>query len=218
LRDWRRDQLAAVSPAFESVTIIAYPTDQALGYAALERLVRATLPPTRPFVLLGESFSGPIALAIAARPPANLIALILSTSFARYPARLVSPLAPFVRFGPVQSIPFAWLSWYLLGRWATPQIESLLKGALTTVAPTVLRSRVATALRVDVSSSLRAVSVPILYLRATHDRLLSPSAGKYILSVAPHCTIADVVGPHLLLQAAPRACAQVVGDFAARLG
>jgi len=52
--------------------IVSYPVDQPLGYAELETLVRATLPADRRFVVLGESFSGPIAIQIGANPPAGL--------------------------------------------------------------------------------------------------------------------------------------------------
>jgi hypothetical protein len=83
--------VTSVGPAFDSVAVIPYPSDKALGYAALESLVRAQLPPATPFVLLGESFSGPIALSIAANPPPNLVGLILSTTFAK---------APFLCFRP----------------------------------------------------------------------------------------------------------------------
>src|SRR5688572_4533538 len=88
---------AAVSHAFDSVTVVSYPTDQALGYSALESLARAALPPVAPFVLLGESFSGPIALSIAADPPPNLVGLVLSTTFARSPVPIFSALASFTR-------------------------------------------------------------------------------------------------------------------------
>ncbi|WP_256574776.1 hypothetical protein [Pseudomonas sp. PA15(2017)] len=39
--------------------MVRYPATEALGYEALERLVIAALPKGEPFMLLGESFSGP---------------------------------------------------------------------------------------------------------------------------------------------------------------
>ena len=41
--------------------IVSYPPDQPLGYEELESLIEAALPSQRPFFLLGESFSGPLA-------------------------------------------------------------------------------------------------------------------------------------------------------------
>ncbi len=208
----------AAESMFDSVVVVPYPPDQIRGYDDLESLVRSALPSAAPFVLLGESFSGPIAISIAANPPKNLRGVVLSTSFSKSPIPQLTPLAFLMRLAPVRSLPSAVLSWWLLGRWATPQLEAMLQSALLLVEPDVLRARVAFALRINVSSRLPAIAVPLLYLRATEDRLLSRNAGDHILSAAPQCKIVDVAGPHLLLQAAPLACAQAVGDFAAGLG
>lgn len=208
----------AVGNAFDSVAVISYPPDQSLDYAALERLARAALPSGAPFVLLGESFSGPIALSIAANPPSNLVGVILSTTFVDSPVPLFSPFASFMRLAPVRALPLSLLSWWLLGRWATPQLEAALKDALLTVTPAVLRFRAATVLRAKTPANVRAISMPLLYLNATNDRLLSRRAARKIASTILHCTIADIEGPHLLLQAVPHACARAVSEFASRLG
>lgn len=209
--------LASVSPAFDSVTVIPYPANKALGYIALEALVRAQLPRTESFVLLGESFSGPIALSIAADPPPNLVGLVLSTTFAKSPVSLPSPFASLARIAPVRALPRALLSWLLLGRWATPQLEASLQFAISAVSPAVLRCRAAAAIRVNVSANLGSISAPVLYLRSTHDRLLSAASSRHILSALPQCTATDITGPHLLLQAVPKDCARAVSAFAKRL-
>ncbi|TYT26472.1 lysophospholipase [Luteimonas viscosa] len=210
--------VASVGPAFESVTVVPYPPDEALGYVALEALVRAQLPAATPFVLLGESFSGPVALSIAADPPPNLVGLVLSTTFAKSPTPLLSPFAALTSIAPVRAVPVSLLSWLLFGRWATPQLEASLRSALLAVSPAVLRFRAAAAMRANVSASLGSIAVPVLYLRSSHDRLLSPAAGRHILSEVPQCTTVDIAGPHLLLQTAPKDCARAVGAFARLLG
>jgi pimeloyl-[acyl-carrier protein] methyl ester esterase len=210
--------VASVSPAFDSVTVVSYPPDKALGYAALEALVREQLPPATPFVLLGESFSGPIALSIAADPPANLVGLVLSTTFAKSPVPLLASFAALPRIAPVHALPLSVLSWVLFGRWAKPHLEASLQSALAAVRPSVLRFRAAAALRANVLSRLGSISVPILYLHATHDRLLSAAASRHIRCALPQCTAVDVAGPHLLLQAAPIECARAVGAFSRHLG
>ena len=67
-------------------TVLRYPTDEPLGYSELLPRVRAALPASGPFVLLGESFSGPLAIMLAAEAPAGLRGVILSASFATNPA------------------------------------------------------------------------------------------------------------------------------------
>jgi pimeloyl-ACP methyl ester carboxylesterase len=73
------DLVAALGPGVETV-VVSYPPDPALDYAQLEIIARSNLPPYQPFVLLGESFSGPIAVSIAASAPQNLRGLILCCS------------------------------------------------------------------------------------------------------------------------------------------
>lgn len=205
--------VACLGGVFGPVAVLRYPPDEALDYAALEVLVRAGLPRDVPFVLLGESFSGPIALSIAADPPANLVGVVLSTTFARTPLPFISPLAPLARFAPVRALPLALLSWWLLGRWATPALNVALERALLEVHPAVLRQRAALAMQADVSAVLARIGVPVLYLRAKNDRLILPGAGDRILSVIKHATIKEIAGPHLLLQACPSSAARAVRDF-----
>ncbi len=208
------DFIDSVRPAFDSVTAIPYPNDRALNYAELERVVREALPTDTAFVLLGESFSGPVALSIAASPPPGLVGLVLSTTFAKNPVGLLRPLAGLSRFAPVRAIPLRILSWWLLGRWATPKLEALLRDALQSVATDVLRARVTTALRANVTRCLARIDVPVVYLRATDDRLLFPGAGERILQALPHAQLIPIAGPHLLLQSAPMAAANAVAAFA----
>ena len=208
----------AVRAAFDRVTVISYPPDQLLDYSELEALVRARLPTAERFVLLGESFSGPIALSIAACPPPNLVGVVLSTTFAESPNALLSPFSSLTRLAPVRSLPLPLLSWLLLGGWATPQLEAALQTALQTVRPAVLRLRAATALRANALTHCRSISLPALYLQATQDRLLPRRAGNTVISAIPHCAAVSIAGPHLLLQAVPQACASEVSDFVSRLG
>ncbi len=108
--------VAAARPAFQQVTVLTYPADIPLSYKALEDRVRESLPTDAPLLLLGESFSGPIAIRIAAHPPPNLVGVVLSTTFACSPLPGLSPIAPLLRFAPVRGVPHALLSWGLLGR------------------------------------------------------------------------------------------------------
>lgn len=206
---------AARDAGIGRVEAIAYPPDRALTYAALEAFARERLPRDTPFVLLGESFSGPIAIGIAADPPPNLRALVLSTTFARAPVPSLSPFASLTRFAPVRTLPMAALSLVLLGRWSTPELRRDLRAALDTVAPTVLRARAAATMRVDVSSRLPRIAVPTLILRANHDRLLHAAAIRSLMEGIPGARELAIDGPHLLLQTRGAYCAGRVADFMA---
>jgi pimeloyl-ACP methyl ester carboxylesterase len=64
--------------------VLRYPRGLT-DYADCVAYARARLPKERPFLLLGESFSGPVAIALAAERPAGLRGLVLCSTFARNP-------------------------------------------------------------------------------------------------------------------------------------
>lgn len=192
---------------------VTYPVDRALDYAQLQARVRESLPVDEPFLLLGESFSGPVAIAIAANAPSNLAGLILCCSFATNPRPALAILKPLIRALPdIRSAKMA--SPLLLGTSATPALRQQLDAALARVSIEVLRTRLRAVINVDVTDTLKRVSVPILYLRATLDRLVPRSACDLIVSLAPQTRIEEVRGPHMLLQTAPAETAAIVDVFA----
>src|SRR5262245_17031078 len=65
--------------------VVAYPPDRACGYGDLLPLVEQNVPAGADFLVLGESFSGPLALLLAARRPPGLRGVILCGTFVRNP-------------------------------------------------------------------------------------------------------------------------------------
>lgn len=205
----------AVETRGAPASVVGYPPDRPLDYDGLEAIVRGRLPKT-PFVLLGESFSGPLAIRIAADPPPGLAGLVLSTTFARSPIGQGSAIAPLLRFAPARP-PMALLSWCLLGPWATPWLRAQLREALSRVDPAVLRTRAAETWGVDASGKLGAIAVSVLQLVAVNDRLLASAAYSQLSAGLWHCQTVKLPGPHLLLQTATGPAAQAVAMFASGL-
>lgn len=198
---------------------IAYPAAP-LDYAALEAFVRERLPRNRPFVVLAESFSGPLGAALRADPPPGMRALILCCSFVRNPRPLLAPLRHLLDLIPFGAMPGFALRQALLTPYATPPLQAELAAALAQVPPSVLRQRLRAVLEIrekDASPSFARGSLPVLYLRARHDRLVPPANALQILRQAPGTQLVDIDAPHMLLQAAPAAAADAVAAFLAGL-
>lgn len=197
--------------------IVSYPENQAFGYDELEACVRAVLPTHGPFVLLGESFSGPVAIALAASKPPGLVGLFLCCTFARNPVPRPQPLRSIVNMLP-------WTARFsdlgvplMLGRFSTASLRKNLRQALARVPAATLRARLRAVLDVDVSESLKEIDVPILYLQASRDHVVSKSAAIVIQSLSPHARVVTLEGPHLLLQALPVAVGNIVEEFATEM-
>ncbi len=56
--------------------------------------------------------------------------------------------------------------------------------------------------------SPQSITVPVLYLQASNDRVVPRSAGATIVAGSPNVSLIEQVGPHFLLQAALVACAR----------
>lgn len=204
--------ISALGPEVETI-VVSYPADQPLDYAELERVARSFLPVDRPFVILGESFSGPIAISIAASHPAGLAGLVLCCSFARNPLPKLGRLRFLLGLFPVKLAPVTLLSTFLLGRFSSERLRSALRKALMPVSDTAFRARARAVISVDVSSLCAQICVPALYLRASEDRVVFPASVEVIGRALKGLRVIEFEAPHLLLQALPSATAKVVREF-----
>jgi pimeloyl-ACP methyl ester carboxylesterase len=193
--------------------IIAYPAERPLGYAELATLVREALPRDRPYVVLGESFSGPIAIRLGAGPPAGMMGLILCVTFAKNPYPLFGWVGPWVGSIPVTSLP-AWVReafmWAAAGTEGA-RAESELATAM--VGEAVLQHRIAAVLKVDETDSLARIRIPTLVLQASDDRVVPRAATEHILRTLSSAELVEIRGPHMLLQIRALECAATVKRF-----
>jgi pimeloyl-ACP methyl ester carboxylesterase len=204
--------LASLSPRL-NIIVVRYPASVPLDYEGLIDLVRDELPTEEEFVLLGESFSGPVAVSLAAQAPPNLRGLILCASFVRGPVPWPAMLKPLTHLLPFSAMPAGVLSWPLLGRFGNSRARSLLADALSMVHANVLRSRIRSVLTVDVRAKAAAIKVPFLYLQASSDWIVPKSAAMAIRELVPALQVIELSGPHMLLQIAPMAAAQAIEAF-----
>lgn len=191
------------------VTILDYPGDAVLGYEALLAQIRGRLPEDT-FILLGESFSGPLALLLAGERPLQIRQVILAASFARLDLPLKRVLERLVLPIPHAAIPLPLIAGLLLGKDAPASLRLRLRTALDQVAPRVLAHRLREALRVDLLATQLTVTQPLLFLRASADRLMPRATADGVARIASDFTLREIAAPHFLLQSAPQACAREI--------
>lgn len=195
------------------VQVVRYPIDIALGYEELHSFVRSSLPMDEDYVLLGESFSGPVAIALAADAPPSLKGLVLCSTFARNPRPSLAALSVLLPLVPFQRMPAIALSQLLLGGFSTADLRRSIAKAVGQVQSAVLRARVRAVLSVDSSALLPRITVRSVYLQATKDRLVPETALAHIRALLPSISVEKVEGPHCLLQASPAAASKVIEAF-----
>src|SRR4051794_30021183 len=136
------EPLLRVLPSHFAPLVISYPANEPLSYAQLLPLVRASLPVDEDYILLAESFSGPIAVELAASDPPRLKALILCATFLSNPACLSDKFSTLVR--PIAftlEFPEFVVRRYLLGRDAPAYLVEDFRRVSRSVSPEVLAFR-----------------------------------------------------------------------------
>jgi pimeloyl-[acyl-carrier protein] methyl ester esterase len=209
------EPLIRALPKHWSPIVQAYPGDVALSYEELLPHVQSALPMAEPFILLAESFSGPLALRIAAAHPPGLKGVILCASFIHNPTRFPKScrrwVQPFV-FG-------RWPAWLgaraRLAGYSEPAVFELVQRAHKLVTPAVLAARARAILAVDAADALAACRLPILYIAGSCDRLVPKRNQTQIQRANPGVKIVTLPAPHMVLQNAPAAAAKVIVQFAA---
>jgi pimeloyl-[acyl-carrier protein] methyl ester esterase len=200
-----------------AVTVVAYP-DRAATYDEHVAVARAELPRGRPFVVLGESFSGPVAVRLAAAAPPGLRGVILCASFLSCPNRALGLLRSLTPVASPKLLPTFIAQASLLGRFATPALRSMQTRALGHVSSSTLTARLRAMADVDVRDELRSLAVPTLYLQATEDRIVDARFGAEYAACARQPAVESIEGPHLLLQSNPSATAAAILSFIAKTG
>ncbi len=199
------DTFVTQRPAGVEVQVISYPSDRPAGYEELLELIWEQLPLDRQFILLGESFSGPLAVRVASRQPAGLQGVVLCASFIR------SPTPWYVRCFPSLFTPVfvkrlirleAKIMRALLGKRQDALRRSV--GKLPAdVCPEVIAARVRATFTVDASAELRSVQVPLMYLGGRWDLVIPRRCSRLIQRLYPGVELRWIDGPHALLQTRP---------------
>jgi pimeloyl-[acyl-carrier protein] methyl ester esterase len=197
----------AAAPGGLQLQPVPLPASSPQRYVRLATQIEAVLP-SGPIVLVAESFSGPLAILLA-RQVRAVVGVVLCASFARAPA----PVA----FGYLPSWawrarpPKALVRAFMTG--GSIQLANAVVSAVSSVDSAVIAERLAEVLRVNVTEELAELTMPVLYVRATRDRLIGVKSAEQIRLARPSTRIVEVNAPHLMLQANPRDAWKCIQPF-----
>lgn len=190
-------RFVAIAPPDLSFTPVSFPLEPLRYDELADRVAREV--PDVPIVVIAESFSGPLAVALAERRP--VAAFVFCNSFVVAPRSsafrwLASPLL--FRL----PMPGFLLRRYMLGAAADETLIREVSEAVAAVPAAVLAFRLRSVFECDATAAFARCVAPTLYVRGTEDRLVPESASARMASARP-MRIVTVPGPHLLLQANP---------------
>lgn len=199
-----------VQAAPSGVSPVVVPLPELGAYDELIEAICSRLPSGR-FAILGESFSGPIAVAVACRIPERVIALIVCNSFVSAPLARIFQYLPW-RFLFSIPVPDWAIRWFLVGRSAPTKLVTDVRCTIAAVPPRLLAARMRSVFALPRPNRSWRIAVPVLSLSASHDVLVGGN-DRELEAIATEVVHQRVPGPHLLLQAAPEAAWREISAF-----
>lgn len=194
--------------------VIALPQGEDQSYAFLLDYVVRQLP-CEEFILLAESFSGPIAADIASRGHPHLKAVIFLATFLYPPKPVLLYLARLAPLHTLIRLPFAkaYLRRYCVGyNYPLAVFLSVLKD----VSPALFRARLKALSELD-GDKLRGNNLlPVLLLSARDDVWITQMHIEAFKTRFARCEVHSVPGTHFLAQSNPHACAETINQFLLR--
>lgn len=207
------EPLIAKLPVSITPIVVNYPTSLCLSYEALLPIVLKALPKEAPFVILGESFGGPLAILVAESKPAQLKGLVLCASFITCPQSWVPKwLYLSVPVFPVKLATRLMKFKRVFGDFASEEMQQ----ALALVKPAVLAYRLQQVMRVNVTDKLSKLQLPMLYLQGKRDFLVTSSNMARIKTLQPSMEVVTLDTGHLVLQTQPTLALAAIQGFVNR--
>lgn len=215
------EPLRALLPRNAQVTVVRYPVDRRLDFEETVAWAREQIPGGRAdWIVLAESFSGPVAVRLLGCGHIKAKCLILSSTFARPPRPLLLKLARCLPLAPLLRLP---LPRFLLrhviegGEETIDLFLGLWQRVKKRVPMKVLAHRIEIVGWVDVRPWLPRIAVPCLYIQATADRSVPAASLFDFIELVPDLRVKRIRGPHFILQARPEASLAAIRHFVSRL-
>jgi len=193
-----------------NILLISYPNDEKMNYEQLTKLVILKLPKEEEYILLAESFSGPIAYQVAMQSPKNLKSIIFVATFLQNPRPILNKfltinfLNILFSFSPPKFI----LKWLLLSSKTNNETINLLAITLKKISPKIITWRLQQIIKLK--EPINKLDLDAIYISATTDKLVAYEAINFMTKWIPKLKIYRVTGGHLILQNNPLDCVKII--------
>ncbi|MBA5866293.1 MAG: alpha/beta fold hydrolase [Nitrospira sp. CR1.3] len=205
--------LLAALPESVHPEVISFPAAGANEYTDLLKIVCEAVRGIPSFYVLGSSFSGPLALMVAAMEPKTVLGVILSVSFLRAPR----PLYARLRFAAVT--PVIWMIraclrlplW--LARGSHDQLRLDKAETWRRVSAGMVAARIRALLLIDAREFLRDCPCPVLCIAGRDDAIVPKRNVQEIVTVRPSTQVKLIEGGHFATYTNPAAAAAAIVEF-----
>lgn len=205
------ERIGAFLAADFVVKIVRYPNDPSLGYAGYVELVRNEIG-GRDVFLLGESFSGPVAVQAATQLGRQVKGVILAATFVKnpWPGWLLRRAA---RVDP-ETTPVKVRDAILMGRYGDDELRKKVDVIVRALSRPVRAARLRAVGEVDVRQNFSRLECPILVLHGRDDWLVPVTMMQKVVSEKGGARMIVLPAAHMLLQTRAEEIAAEIIDFA----
>jgi len=192
--------------------VIALPQTGDQDYSSITKKVREKLP-EEDFVIVAESFSGPIGAALAKEGGENLKGIIFVATFLSAPSKLLLAFAKFLPLKLLSRLPLSafFHKALFLGSGASNELIDLFQSTVDSLPSSLIRARLST--MYSLSYDPEVIDLPVVYIQAASDKLVPPTKAVEFSCSFNNIIIKTVEGPHFILQAKPTECAIVISEL-----
>lgn len=193
-----------------TVTIVRYPPDPLLGYAGYAEIVRKVIGDRNVF-LLGESFSGPVAIMVSRQLQKQVQGLVLAATFVKspWPAYLIRRATHVDPRRTPRGIRDA----ILMGSYGDEELRKKVEEIVQTLRRSVRNARLRAVAGVDVRADFARVACPILALHGRRDWVVRKSIMQKAVCDKGRARMIVIPGAHMLLQTRPAEAAAEIIHF-----
>ena len=194
-------------------TLSISPETGAQDYASITSFVKERLP-EEDFILVAESFSGPIGSALAKEGIDNLKGIIFVATFLSAPSGFLLSVAQLLPLKLLSNLPFAkhFHKALFLGAGASNSLTHLFISTVRSLPSVLIKARLSS--MHSLAFSPDQIELPAGYIQASSDKLVPSDKAVEFSNSFNNITIKTIEGPHFILQAKPIECAVVISELA----
>lgn len=192
--------------------VIQLPLSGGQDYPSITASVREQLP-SEEFILIAESFSGPIAATLAMENIRYLKSVIFVATFLSTPRKPLLMIAQHLPLKLLSTLPFSgfFIRELLLGHNTSNPLIDLFKDTIKALPRSLISHRIQSILSLNANKN--RCELQVAYLQASSDKLVPANKALEFQRRFNNITIKTVKGSHLILQANPSECAVVISEL-----
>ena len=193
------------------IQIIDLPQQGDQSYEFLCAYVVQKLP-KRDFILVAESFSGPIGALLAKSGLVHMKGIVFVARFLTPPNKALISIAKLLPIKQLLRFPFSSLvvRYLMLGQSASETAAQRFFQILSNIPNAVLKARLSTVQNFTFNDC--EISVPAIYIRAEKDKLVPKNKCFEFENHFINLKIQTISGPHFILQSSPKQCAEIISQ------